>query len=1189
MMTLRFNFPPLLLMLAILVASSGSATAQRSASELSLLQEESVREDLGITGDSAEKMEAILKISKPSSDFYKPYFERIAKASKDPEEKAKIQKEMFAATAAKVAETKAKALTMLSDSQKQQLRGIFLRSTGVRVFSDARVASEYGLSEEQVKKFAEMASAYRSASRALPDNASDEDRDKFADDWKKKFLAGLLTEQQARFTKESAYGQGSAVAATEPVDAQTQQNQMEPPDGQQAEGTFGGGAPGESKRVTEFRFNFRFESWERVLQMYADGAGLTLDLNQLPPGTFSHYDDNSYTARQTLDILNGYLHRKGYAMVENDGFLIVMNTDNGIAPYLIRDVSDEQLLKLGKELELGNNELGTLRMSVDGMDTAKVAQEVEALLGPLGSLVALTESQLLIITDVGANLRRVHGFLTTAMSKAKPDAQIFTAYPLKNMDAEEAEIAVMTQFGMRQNVQNVSSAAEEQRRSQARSQAAQRGGSQPAQPAAKTGSEIQIASDMRLNSLLVTGTAAQHELVKTILTALDVSEDAMGNALNRDRRGSYLEVYKVSSADAREVTKTLGAMNIPGVNVVNEDGDNGTIHIVAAARQHEEVAALIRQLDGGGVSGSVAVIQLAQMDPLSAAATLRSLFYADGDDAPTIETDLYGRRLIVRGGVDQIAQIRQVLADLGEDGTGVRDRGDGGMVRRFSLQGRNPEEFLQVLQQQWESQQSTKINIVIPNETSPIKSRRTPDEEFDRPTAEPTVIPDANNTPVSQKSAPAADERWSQWRQPAERTIPTNLDRQNRLTSARQTASPDESTAAVPPAAAPAEKKPWDPNARDGARLKDSDVFIQLLGDDLILSASDESKLDELEDLLDFLHQSLPMKPEYTVVYLKAADALEAADMLSQFFPSSSVASTSLGSGGGMLESLGGGLSGMGSSLMDMTGLSGLGASSSTLKIIPDIRTNSLFMTGPQSLIKDALVFLKVLDSNDIPESLKDMQPRQIMVKYADVNDVSTLLQSVFKPYMEASGGGKQQQQNPLAAMLGGGGGGGRGGGNTAATQVRMTLGVDSQTSTITINSSQEIFEEVEGVVLQMDDAAKTAKPTVLPIQLKNADATVIQQMLQGLMPRVSISSSSTNSSRNGSTSKATGSSGGSSDAAAKAQQDAIRQAIQQRAQGGGTTGGGRTGAGGTRGAGGGTTARGAGGGGTRGGGGRGR
>ena len=1006
----------LFLTLAMILATGCPAMAQRSASELELLREESVREELGISGDKAADLEAVLKISRPDKEFYEPYMKRISEAGSDSAKKSAVQKEMFAAVKAKVAETKSKALTILNETQRKMLRGIFLRSTGVRVFSDPRVAKDYGIDEAQAKKFSDLASAYRSAARALGD-ADDAARDKFAADWKAKFMANMTSEQRKKFEGESNYGQAptdvsSAAAGSNAADPAMNQ----PPEGVEAIGTFGGGEAGSSKRVSEFRFNFRYEQWETVLQMYADGAGLTLDLNQIPPGTFSHYDDNAYTARQTLDILNGYLNRKGFVMVENDNFLIVMNTDNGIPPYLIRDVTEEELLKVGKELTVGNNELANFRISVDGMDTGKVAQEVEAILGPLGSLVALTDSHLLIITDVGANLRRIQGFLTEAMSKAKPDALMFKSYHLVNMDAEEAEIAVLTQFGMRQNVQNVSSAAEEQRRSQARSQAfsrtqsPQRGGT-PAPAASSSEPAVQIASDMRLNSLLVTGTAKQHELVETILKALDVNEDAAGNPLDGRRRGSYLEVYKVSSADAREVTKTLGAMNIPGVNVVNEDGNNGTIHIVASQKQHEEVAALIRQLDGGGVSGSVAVIQLAQMDPLSAAATLRSLFYADGAEAPTIETDLYGRRLIVRGSVDQIAQIKQVLADLGEDGTGIRDRGDGGLVRRFSLQGRNPEQFLEVLQQQWKSQQETKINIVIPNETSPIGSRRTPEEEFDRPGKRPAPAEkpeNSNDDNLSRRQSPVfksqSNRRAWGWQQP------------EALTTAMQNAAqPATAEAATQP---PQQNRSWDPQNRGekSQRGSDSGVFIQLLGDDLILSAADESQLDELEDLLDFLHQSLPMKPEYTVVYLKAADALEAADMLSQFFPSSSVAtsSVSVGASSSMLGGLGSSLGNMGSSLMDMTGLSGLGASSSQLRIIPDIRTNSLFITGPQSLIKDALVFLRVLDSNDLPQSLKDMQPRQIMVKHADVEAVSSLLQDVFKPYMEAQGGGKDQQQLSL-------------------------------------------------------------------------------------------------------------------------------------------------------------------------------
>lgn len=1151
-----------------------AAMAQRGrVSEADMLRRNEVWSELGLNDAQTAKLEELQKKSSPGRDFFEPYLKRIAE-TQSKEEQTKIRAEMTEAVTKARSLFRDNAAEVLDGSQKKKLRTMFLQSAGLRAFSDEKLAKDYGLSEEQTAKLAELSEQRRTASRELGFDASEEARQNFNDQWQEKFMAVLSPAQKERFEKESDAGSPPAEVAAQqqsPSGAApgTPPQQMQAPPGEASVSSFGGGtAPGQQQRVESFSFNFRYAPWDQVLQMFADGAGLTLDLNQIPPGTFSHLDDKTYTARQALDIMNGYLLRKGYCMVQKDNFLIVLNIDNGIPPSLIPDVSVEDLLKVGKDQIVGENELANVTIPVDGMDTSRAAQEVEAMLGPQGSLVALTESQILIVTDVGANLRRVHGLLMTALSKAKPDALIFQSYFLRNIDAEEAEIAVMTQFGMRQNVTNVSAAAEERSRMQARI-----GGGRPPTPQSNSSSSepaIQIAADLRLNSLHVTGTAKQHELVAKIVEALDVSEAPDGSPLKRGKSGTYLEVYRVQSADAREVTKTIAAMNMPGVNVVNEDGRAGTIHIMATQRQHEEVAALIRQLDGGGVSGSVSVIQLAQMDPLSAAATLRSLFYSDGDDAPTIETDLYGRRLIVRGSVEQIAQIKQVLLELGEDGSGNRQRGEGGLIRRFSLQGRNPEQFLRVLQQQWESQnQTTKINIVIPNDENPIRSRRTPDQIIDSP----------REDDVGQPAEPARNNQ----RQPGE---PLSWKRPSKFGRWQVTTSPRLFDEESPKADEQngQERADWNPGEK---KPEVGEVNIQLFGDELLLSSTNEAALDRLEDLLDVLNQSLPMKPEYTVVYLKAADALEAADMLSQFFPSSSVASTSSAMSGGssLLGSLGGSISDMGGSLMDMTGLSGLGVSASTLKIIPDVRTNSLFLTGPQSMIRDALAFLKVLDSNDIPESLKDMQPRQIAVKYADVNDVASLVRDVFKPYMEVQGQGRgQQQQNPLAMMFGGS----NRGGNDAASQVRMTLGVDNQTSILTVNSSQEIFAEVESVVKQMDTAAQAAKPTVRSIQLKNADAALIQQVLTSLVPRVSISSSRTGTSAGSGSSGSTSSGGSQPKTQSNPQQEAINRAIQdrirERLQGGGGArgpGGGGGGLfGGGRGPGGGGGGRGPGGGG---------
>lgn len=1182
-----------LFILLVFAALLPTAQAQRgSVSEADILRREEVWSELGLSAEQTAKLKELQEKSSPGRDFFEPFLKRIG-AEKDAEKQSAIREEMSAAVTKARSIFRDSAKDVLSKEQQTQLRGLFFRSAGMRAFTDDGVAKEYGLTEDQVKKLGELNDERRSASRSLGFDATEDERTKFNDEWQAKLTAVLTPEQKQRFEKESSVGETAVAGAGRPPGPPGPGGVM--PQRPVAEGeavaSFGGGtAPGRQQKVDTFKFNFRFAPWDQVLQMFADGADLTLDLNQVPPGTFSHLDDNEYTATQALDIMNGYLLRKGYCMVQKDNFLIILNVDNGIPPSLIPETTVEDLLKVGKDQAVGDNELASVTISVEDMDTGRAAQEVEAMLGPQGSLVALTESKILIITDVGANLRRVHALLMTAMSKSKPDAQIFKSYFVKNMDVEEAELAVMTQFGMRQNVQNVSSSVEERSRMAARS--ASRGGQPQPQTQRSSASsseepEIQIASDLRLNSLLVTGTAKQHELVNTILEVLDVSTAPDGSPLKRGKKGTYLEVYKVQTADAREVTKTLSAMNIPGVTVVNEDGRHGTIHIMAGERQHEEVAALIRQLDSAGAGGSVAVIQLAQMDPLSAAATLRSLFIADGDSAPTIEADSYGRRLIIRGTVEQIAQIRTVLTELGEDGTGLRQR-EGGLVRSFSLQGRNPEQFLRILEQQWKAQnQPTKINIFVPAQENPIRSRRTPEEEIDSPkrdagaqTKSKDGEPLSWNEPTSRNSrfttaaiepqtseevAQEASRRVKSFSSSAVERVPSRgpgFSVSRSLTVAPQLqdepAKATEPMTEDEPEVSDQKSEEWDPNAVGQINL-DQEVVIQLFGDDLILSSNNEEALNQLEDMLDFLNQTVPMKPEYTVVYLTAADAMEAADMLSQFFPSSSVASTTASSlsSGSLLGDLGGSLSGMGSSLMDMTGLSGLAASSSTLKIIPDVRTNSLFITGPQAMIDDALAFLKVLDSNDIPASLKDMQPREIIVEHAEVDAVASQVRDLFKPYMEVpQQQGRGQQQNPLAMMFGGGGANAG-----AVNQVRMTLAVDNQTSILTINSSQEIFDEVQGVVNRLDEAARLARPTVRSIQLKNADATLIQQMLTSLLPRVSVSSSASSGGN-----KPSGSSGQSNrDSNNNSGQDAINRAIQDRIRerlggGGGRDTGGRPG-----------------------------
>ena len=254
---------------------------------------------------------------------------------------------------------------------------------------------------------------------------------------------------------------------------------------------------------------------------------------------------------------------------------------------------------------------------------------------------------------------------------------------------------------------------------------------------------------------------------------------------------------------------------------------------------------------------------------------------------------------------------------------------------------------------------------------------------------------------------------------------------------------------------------------------------------------------------------------------------------------------------------------------MNMSGLDGLMNSATTLRIIPDTRSNSLFVTGPPHLVNECEEMLKILDASELPEQLRERAPRYIVVKHADIADVAEIIEDVYKEEMTPPA--QQQQQrgggggggNPLAALMGGGGGGAR-------ANVKLTIGVDSRSSRLIVSASEPLFNQIKVMVEDLDEAALIARRTIRVVPLENANTAILQQTLGSLMPRVHVSRSSTSGRSTGGNNPQSGGDNGAADAQRKAQEDAFRQAIQQRLQqGGGGQGGNPFGGGGQPGGGG--------------------
>ncbi|MFM7159358.1 MAG: secretin N-terminal domain-containing protein, partial [Planctomycetaceae bacterium] len=243
-----------------------------------------------------------------------------------------------------------------------------------------------------------------------------------------------------------------------------------------------------------------------------------------------------------------------------------------------------------------------------------------------------------------------------------------------------------------------------------------------------------------------------------------------------------------------------------------------------------------------------------------------------------------------------------------------------------------------------------------------------------------------------------------------------------------------------------------EPAGRAGGRAasQESDVSASVVGGKLLIAGSDMEQLDQVESLIESFVQTSPNQPRWIVYYLRAADATETATTLGALFPQGSITQTAT-QNSGFFGSLTGGLSSLGGSLMDMTGMNSLGGAAQPLRIIPELRSNSLFISGPHDQVQSIMEALQVLDAAELPESFKDRVPRLIPVEYADATEVYSILRDVFREQidptmgnplaaMQRGGGGF----NPLAMMMGGGGGNQQQGGRRPRA-VDLTLGVDER------------------------------------------------------------------------------------------------------------------------------------------------
>ena len=1147
-----------------------SSEAQRRRSRASglfqTLMSSRVEKELKLTDTQKKQISDLSKKSQFGRDQYSPFVARI-EAAKTDAEKDKIRAEMKEAAEKHrdaVDEQAKKLLTEAQRTRVQQLRYRFARSGGLLMTS---AIAELKITDEQKEKIEaarkELTNAYYKINRR--DRYKPEVMAKFYAEWNPKLQAALTPDQRSQWQKmlgdppswekaaassTTGGGNGSSKSATtgsssirrpattvpagsytasfDAKKAGSTSSDVEPKTNYGAGTTNAAPKKRNPKEKQNISFTFNNAPWKIVIEQFAKKAGLRLDADEVPAGTFSYNDSSTYTPTRALDLINGYLLAKKFILIRRGKFLVVHNLEKPVPQNIVPDVKVEDLPYRG------NNELLRVTFNLDPLADIKQAKlEVEELLNvatnPQNKVIAITTASMLIVTGIGSELTKVAKVLEKVSVPADKQELSFKAFQLVHISAGDAETILKQQLNAQQTVRNVSRGGQSSgndrraqfmqmmmsRRSGRSSRGSSRfgGGSTGSSSRTSGDASVRVTSDDRTNNVLVLAPMSKVSMAEKIVKAIDVplSEDQR-NTYDSRRNVPYLKVYKVSQVNSTEVTKTLTAL-MPEGSVINEDGYNHTIHIWGNDELQEIAKELIGKMDSGGEGGvTLDTVPVRNLDPVAVANSLSQMFINERNNPPMIQADVRGRQLLVKASKSQIDTIRSFVAKLEANAKPVNSVAD---IRnnflRLPVTG-DPNQFAATLQKVWNSgNKKSFLNVIRSPDQSPIRARM--DSSGRR--ISPGFRPDAERNGRG-FTPPNRDTNTKQ--APPKRTT-TDHRRNRRPMSigeyyAMHTPAFDKNTSRNKtfPTAAPAGSE----NSKTSATQTDANgkpqITVTVQNGQLIIYSKDKQALVQINQMASQLQEFMPNKQTWTVIYLQAADATETATMLGNLFPASSVTETADSTS--MFGSMTSGIRSFGNTLMDMSGTS-LG-NVDQLKIIPEIRSNALFISGSYSKVQDVKEVLRVLDATDIPSGARDRLPRMIPVRYANVNDVAQNIRDLFGPEMQAQRGGSSRG-NPLA-MLMGGGRGGRGssrGGSRQQPQVKLTLGVDERTGHILVSCDDTVFQRVEQLVYDLDKTAYEANRTTRVIQLQHATPSVISQTLTAMYPNVSVTvSGGTNNSR---------------------------------------------------------------------------
>ncbi len=812
-------------------------------------------------------------------------------------------------------------------------------------------------------------------------------------------------------------------------------------------------------------FSFKGQTWPDVLEWLAGINGLNLHWEEVPPGYLDLTTRGRYTPAEARDMINSVLLAKGYTMLVNGEILVVTNLKT-LDVSLVPRITPQQLQ------ERGTYELAWMLFDLDWLMADAVAEEIKPVLSPHGKVVASKTLNRLDVMDTVGNLRRIRDVLAEEQS-TNTQGRLVRQFKLKHTTAAEMLETLNTLLGIKPKPNNEAMTPQQMQMAQQQAmmmaQQQQAGGQKPAAAAAKSEPQVFLAINVRENTILANAPPDKMAVIEQAVLAVDVPAERADALLGNVAR---LRVYRLTGMAPETLVKVL--RDIGGLDPTSRlevDAKNKAVIAYATLVDHLMIQSLVERLDGTGrkfeviqlrtlkaenVAGS---IELLMRGPADNTSSTRSRYYydpygygggsqqADKADRFQVDADIEHNRLLMRATEAELAEVRELLAKLGE----LPDNVAGPRVRMVpAAPGAETQQLLERLKRIWPSVGPNALDVEEEPRTStpPASSREASEASGGRepPGASPIEPPSTRGlTPPARQAA-------------ASRLLRTSL------------ALADAETDDAPSAERPPIRITIGPNG-------------------LILSSPDTRALDQLEQLLEDL---APAKLSFRIFRLQHTYAKDVASLLKDVFKDEEDGKKSKSSE--LFETMYFGYSPSSSTSKTKSSLS----KRRPMSFVPDPVTNTILVqNADEAQLAEIEHLITLYDRVEPPDSNSVRRTQMVPLKYAVAKQAAEMVKDVYrdllspndKALQQANAQKQQQQERPMSfySYLLGSDQTGEEKNMLPRFKGMLSVGVDELTNTLVLSAPQGLLSDVVSLVQELDRSAQPTRPVVNVLRLQNS------------------------------------------------------------------------------------------------------